>query len=134
MIADTSALIAIIEGEPEAGPFARLIESSVVCRVSVSTRLELAMVLEKRFGLDSERRAERFIETLDIVEEPITLEQGILARRAFFDFGKGRHRAGLNFGDCFVYALAKALKEPLLFKGSDFEQTDVIPAYKHDSR
>jgi ribonuclease VapC len=54
----------------------------------------------------------------------------MLARRAFYDFGKGHHPAGLNFGDCFVYALAKAMKEPLLYKGSDFAQTDVVPAYR----
>ncbi len=134
MIADTSALIAIIENETEAGLFARLIESAEVRRVSVATRLELTIVLEKRYGRDSQQRAERFIHALDLVEEPITLEQGILARRAFYDFGKGRHAAGLNFGDCFVYALAKAMREPLLYKGSDFAQTDVVPAYKQDPR
>lgn len=60
-----------------------------------------------------------------VVDEPVTLEQGSFARQAFLDFGKGRHKAGLNFGDCFAYALAKALDEPLLFKGGDFGLTDV---------
>ena len=60
-----------------------------------------------------------------VVEEPVTLQQGMLARQAYYDFGKGRHKARLNFGDCFAYALAKSLGEPLLFKGNDFGRTDV---------
>lgn len=134
MIVDTSALVAIIENEEEAAAFGQLIAKADVCRVSVASRLELAMVLDKRHSRDTERRAERFLQTLGIVEEPVTLEQGMLARQAFYDFGKGRHPAGLNFGDCFVYALAKALKEPLLYRGPDFAQTDVVAAYKQEPR
>lgn len=134
MIIDTSALVAIIDNESESAAFGELIASADVCRISVASRLELAMVLDKRHGRDTERRAERFLESLRMVEEPVTLQQGQLARHAFFDYGRGRHPAGLNFGDCFAYALAKALKEPLLYKDSNFAQTDVIPAYKHDPR
>lgn len=71
------------------------------------------------------RQAEAFFRRAGISIEPLTLEHGELARQAFLDFGKGRHKAGLNFGDCFSYALAKASGEPLLFKGNDFIQTDV---------
>jgi ribonuclease VapC len=134
VIIDTSALVAIIDNEPESAAFGELIASTDVCRLSVASRLELAMVLDKRQGRDTERRAERFLESLRIVEEPVTIQQGLLARDAFFDYGKGRHPAGLNFGDCFAYALAKAMNEPLLYKGSNFARTDVVPAYKHDLR
>jgi ribonuclease VapC len=130
MIVDTSALVAILEDEPEAAAFARIIATTEVCRVSVATRLEFEIVLKKRQGYDTGWQAERFLRSLRIMEEPVTLEQAIYARQAFYDFGKGRHPAGLNFGDCFVYALAKAMKEPLLYKGSDFAQTDVVPAYR----
>ena len=70
----------------------------------------------------------RFFQTARIVIEPVTVEQAHLARQAFHDFGKGRHPAGLNFGDCFAYALAKSMNEPLLFKGEDFRKTDVVAA------
>ena len=74
---------------------------------------------------DAARQADAFFRRAGIVIEPVTLEQGQLARQAFLDFGKGRHKAGLNFGDCFSYALAKATGEPLLFKGDDFARTDI---------
>ena len=71
------------------------------------------------------RQAEAFFRRAGIIIEPVTVEHGELARQAFLDFGKGRHKASLNFGDCFAYALAKASGEPLLFKGNDFSQADV---------
>lgn len=74
------------------------------------------------------RQAEAFFRRADIVVEPVTVEHGHLARQAFLDFGKGRHRAALNFGDCFSYALAKATGEPLLFKGDDFNRRDIRAA------
>ena len=74
------------------------------------------------------RQAEAFFRRAGIIIEPVTLEQRELARQAFLDFGKGRHKAGLNFGDCFAYALAKVTGEPLLFKGDDFGQTDILVA------
>ena len=96
-----------------------------VCRLSVANRLELAMVLERQARPEAARQAEAFLRAAAIVEEPVTLQQGILARQAFYDFGRGRHGARLNFGDCFAYALAKATGEALLFKGLDFTRTDV---------
>ena len=87
--------------------------------------LELAIVLERQARPDAARQAEAFLRAASIVVEPVTLQQGALARQAYYDFGRGRHRARLNFGDCFAYALAKAMDEPLLFKGQDFVHTDV---------
>ncbi len=127
MILDTSALIAILYREPEAEAFVQRIHEAETCRMSVATWLELAIVVERQLGSEGMRQAEAFLRRAGIVIEPLTVEQGELARQGFLDFGKGRHRAGLNYGDCFTYALAKATGEPLLFKGNDFSQTD-IPA------
>ena len=125
MIVDTSALVAILYREPEAENFTQIIYSADLCRISVANHVELAMVIERQLGADAMRQAEMFFRRAGIVIEPVTLEHGELARQAFLDFGKGRHRAGLNFGDCFAYALAKSTGEPLLYKGNDFAQTDV---------
>jgi ribonuclease VapC len=125
VILDTSALVAVLFQEPEAENFARLILAADVCRLSVVNHLELAIVLERQARQDAARQAEAFLRAAAIVVEPVTLQQGALARQAYYDFGRGRHRARLNFGDCFAYALAKAMDEPLLFKGQDFVQTDV---------
>jgi ribonuclease VapC len=127
MILDTSALIAILYREPEAETFVQRIHAAETCRMSVATWLELAIVVEHQLGPEGTRQAETFLRRAGIVIEPLTVEQGELARQGFLDFGKGRHKAGLNYGDCFAYALAKARGEPLLFKGNDFSQTD-IPA------
>lgn len=125
MILDTSVLVAILFQEPEAEDFARLILAADICRLSVANQLELAIVLERQARPDAARQAEAFLRAAAIVVEPVTLQQGALARQAYYDFGRGRHRARLNFGDCFAYALAKAMDEPLLFKGREFVQTDV---------
>jgi len=127
MIVDTSALVAILYREPEAAAFTRLIHDADVCRMSVASHLELSIVIESQLGPEGARQAEAFLRRAGVVLEPVTVEQDELARQAFVDYGKGRHPAGLNFGDCFAYALAKATGEPLLFKGADFAQTD-IPA------
>lgn len=128
MIVDTSALLAILLREPEAEEFARAIERADVVRLSVAGYLEAALFVD-RHG-DEVRRAQfdTFLAEFSIRLEPVTAEQGRMAREAFRAFGKGRHPAGLNYGDCFAYALAKALREPLLFKGNDFSQTDVEAA------
>ena len=125
MIVDTSALVAILYREPEAERFVQMIHDAAVCRISVANHVELAMVVESQLGPDGMRQADMFMRRAGIVIEPVTLDHGDLARQAFLDFGKGRHKAGLNFGDCFAYALAKASAEPLLFKGNDFALTDV---------
>jgi len=125
VILDTSALIAILFKEPEADDFARLILEADVCRLSVVSHLELSIVLERQAKPEAARQADAFLRAAAIVIEPVTLQQGELARQAYYDFGRGRHRAHLNLGDCFPYALAKSLNEPLLFKGDDFARTDV---------
>jgi ribonuclease VapC len=125
MILDTSALVAILYGEPEAQDFVERIHSAAVCRISVANHVELSIVVESQLGPDGTRQAEAFLRRAGVVVEPVTIEQGDLARQAFLDFGKGRHRAGLNFGDCFAYALARAMGEALLFKGDDFAMTDI---------
>lgn len=128
MILDTSALIAILYREPEAEAFVQRIHEAETCRMSVATWLELVIVVERQLGPEGTRQAETFLRRAGIVVEPLTVDQGELARQGFLDFGKGRHRAGLNYGDCFAYALAKATGEPLLFKGNDFSQTDISTA------
>lgn len=128
MILDTSAMVAILYREPEAAAFAQLIHDADICRISVANHVELSMVIEHQLGPEGMRQAEVFFRRAGVTIEPVTLEQGELARQAFIDFGKGRHKAGLNFGDCFAYALAKATGEPLLFKGHDFSQTDIAAA------
>jgi ribonuclease VapC len=125
VILDTSALVAILFREAEAETFVRQIHAADVARLSVANFLELVMVLHRLVGPDSLRLAETFLRRAGVLIEPVTLGQGEWARQAFLDFGKGRHPAGLNFGDCFAYALAKEMGEPLLFKGEDFAKTDV---------
>lgn len=128
MIVDTSALVAIFRNESDAEEFARLIIAAPTCRLSVANQLELALVIEGQMGAEGSRWVDQFINLANIVIEPVTLEQGRFARLAFLDFGKGRHPARLNFGDCFAYALARAMGEPLLFKGNDFALTDIQSA------
>jgi ribonuclease VapC len=128
MILDTSALVAILYREPEAAAFAQRIHDAEICRICVTNHVELSMVIENQPGPEGMRQEEAFRRRAGIVIEPVTVEQGELARQAFLDFGKGRHKAGLNFGECFAYALAKATSEPLLFKGNDFSQTDILAA------
>jgi len=128
MILDTSAVVAILYREPEATRFAQLIHDADTCRISVATYVELSMVIERQLGPEGMRQADAFFRRAGIVIEPVTIDHGDLARQAFLDFGQGRHNAGLNFGDCFSYALAKATGEPLLFKGNDFSQTDIKTA------
>jgi ribonuclease VapC len=128
MILDTSALVAIFYREPEAVNFTQAIYAADACRLSVASFAELSMVIESQLGPDGTRQAEAFFRRAGVIIEPVTTEHGDIARQAFFDFGKGRHKAGLNFGDCFSYALAKATGEPLLFKGNDFALTDIEAA------
>jgi ribonuclease VapC len=125
MILDTSALVAVLYGEPEARDFVERIRAADVCRISVANHVELSMVVESQLGPDGTRQADAFLRRAGVVVEPVTIEQGDLARQAFLDFGKGRHKAALNFGDCFAYALARATGEALLFKGNDFGLTDI---------
>jgi len=128
MILDTSALVAVLFREPEAPHYVRLIHDAERCLISAGNFLELSIVIERQAEPEADRQCEMFFRRAGIVIEPFTVEQSHIARHAFLDFGKGRHPAGLNFGDCFAYALAKITGEPLLFKGEDFKKTDIVSA------
>jgi ribonuclease VapC len=128
MILDTSALAAIFFGEPEAALYTQLIHDTDHCLMSAANFVELAIVIEGQIGPDAGRQCDVFFRRAGIAIEPVTTEQAHLARQAYLDFGKGRHPAGLNFGDCFAYALAKITGEPLLYKGEDFTKTDIPSA------
>jgi ribonuclease VapC len=125
MVIDTSALLAILLGENEAETFARVIEEAERSSMSAANWLEAAVVIDNRGDAVASREFDQFLRRAGIVIEAVTAQQAQIARQAFRDFGKGRHPAELNFGDCLSYALAKSLDEPLLFKGDDFGQTDV---------
>lgn len=128
MILDTSALIAIVAGEPDAELYIRAISRAKNCRISAANFVELGLVIENQFGVEVSQQCDALFLRAGVVIEPVTVEQAHMARQASRDFGKGRHPAGLNFGDCFAYALAKSMNEPLLFKGEDFKKTDVARA------
>ena len=128
MILDTSPLIAILAGEPDAELYIQAISRAPRCRISAGNFVEISIVVESQFAAEVLRQCDALFRRVGIVIEPVTVEHAHLARQAFHDFGKGRHPAGLNFGDCFAYALAKHTGEPLLFKGNDFRQTDVVSA------
>jgi ribonuclease VapC len=125
VIVDTSAIVAILGAEGDARLFAEAIAEALERRVSAATYVEAGIVLDSRRDVALSRSLDDFIRNTRIIVEPVTAEQADLAREAYRDFGKGRHQAGLNFGDCFAYALAKNKGEPLLFKGHDFRKTDV---------
>jgi ribonuclease VapC len=128
MVIDTSALLAILQDEPERRAFNEAIEGAASRAISVASWVEVSMVIETRTGAEGLRDLDLFVDRARIEIVPVNVEQGKAARRAFSRFGKGRHPAGLNYGDCFAYALASHLGEPLLFKGEDFGKTDVTPA------
>jgi ribonuclease VapC len=125
MVLDTSAVLAILQNEPERRRFNEAIEAADTRSLSTASFVECSMIVESRYGADGVRALDLFIAKAQVSLVPVDEEQADLARRAFRKYGKGRHSAGLNFGDCFSYALSKALEEPLLFKGNDFPQTDV---------
>jgi ribonuclease VapC len=128
IVIDSSALVAILNDEPERTRFIDAIVDHGNPSVSASTYLETAMVLELRFGTRVARELDTLIGDVGISIVPFDHAQATVARDAFRQYGKGIHKAGLNFGDCFSYALAKALNAPLLFKGNDFALTDIKPA------
>jgi ribonuclease VapC len=129
MIVDSSALIAILKNEPEAEPFSVAIEAADVVRISAATYLETCIVVDGYRNPILAARLEEILANPGIVIEPVTPEQARIAREAYRDYGRNSgHRANLNFGDCFSYALARAKREPILFKGDDFIHTDLRPA------
>jgi ribonuclease VapC len=129
MIVDTSALIAILRVEPDAPDHAAAIEAAAVRRISAANFVEAAVVMDSARDPVVSRRFDELVSAAELRIEPVTEGQARIARDAYRDFGKGSgHAAGLNFGDCFAYALAKEKGEPLLFKGNDFVHTDIVPA------
>ena len=128
MIVDSSALVAILFKEADAAAMASALRDASACAVAAPTVVEAAMVAEGRAGPGMARELDDLLSAVDAEIVPFTAEHAALARDAWRRYGKGRHPAGLNLGDCFAYALAVARDEPLLFKGEDFARTDVKAA------
>lgn len=128
MVLDTSAIVAILSNEPERERFVGLIEAAPIRRLSAANRVEATLVVEGRKRDGGRADLDLFLQEAEVEIVAVTPEQVELACDAFRRFGKGRHPAGLNFGDVFAYALAKVTGEPLLFKGDDFARTDIASA------
>ena len=128
IVVDTSALVAVVLGEPELAQFSTIMTTNptVTCAASIT---EAALVLEEQYGPDSVGDLRLLLHETAMEIFPVTGELAWDAHEAWRRFGKGRHPAALNYGDCFSYALAKSLGAPLLFKGNDFSQTDVQSAH-----
>ena len=126
MIVDSSALVAILRQEPEARQFLLALQGEEEPLISAANLLEAAIVIDASRSAISSRKFDEFLNRTGISVEPVTESQARIAREAYRDYGRGSgHPARLNFGDCFAYALAKDKGEALLFKGTDFGQTDV---------
>jgi len=125
MIVDTSAVLAILFNEEDAETYARAISEAESRRMSAVSFVGAAIIVEAQTKERGSRQFDAFFRRAGIIIEPVTEEQAHAARQAYTDFGKAHHAAGLNFGDCFAYALAKVAGEPLLFKGQDFRKTDL---------
>jgi ribonuclease VapC len=128
MVLDTSAIIAILRDENDAGVYREAIERAGRLHVGAPTLLECEIVARAALGDDGSTDLDNFLIALDVHVEPFGRLEADYARHAYRRFGKGRHPAGLNFGDCLTYATAAARNEPLLFKGDDFAQTDITSA------
>lgn len=129
MIVDSSAVIAILKREHDADRYLTAIEQAPELSMSIANYLESAIKIDADRSPANSRRLDDLMKFAEIQLRPVTVEQGRVAREAYRDFGRGSgHKAQLNFGDCFAYALAKETGEPLLFKGNDFSHTDVQSA------
>ena len=128
MIIDASAVLAVLLGELDAKKYADAIAGAWPRRMSAVGFLEAAVVTESRGGIDAGIKFDAFLADASIEVVPVSLDHAHAARDAWRRFGRGKHPARLNFGDCFAYALAKTSGEPLLFKGEDFPQTDIEAA------
>jgi ribonuclease VapC len=128
MILDASAVIAILEGEPEEASLIAALDRAEVIRISAATVVEAGIIVEARRGEEGGRELDLLLHRLRAEVVSVTAEQAELARAAYRQFGKGIHAAALNFADCFVYALAASLGEPVLFVGEVFAKTDVESA------
>jgi ribonuclease VapC len=125
MVLDTSAIVAILFAEDEAERFSEAIEDDPLRLISAGTALECSLVIESKLGEAGGRELDLLLLRAGIETIPFNAEQLAIARQAFRDFGKGQHPAGLNYGDCFSFALSMTSGEPLLFKGGDFAKTDI---------
>lgn len=125
LVLDSSAIVAILQREPASDTLVRILEQHDTRRIASATLLETCMVLYSRYGDAGEREVDTFVHRTGTQVIPVTLEHVDVARAAYRRYGKGRHPAALNYGDCFSYALATSLGEPLLFVGTDFARTDV---------
>jgi ribonuclease VapC len=126
VIVDTSAVVAILRDEPDAALYLEALRFAGPRRMSAATYVELGIVIDAGRSPVASRRVDDLLAELAVRIEPVTASQARIAREAYQAFGKSSgHPAGLNFGDCFAYALARELDEPLLFKGDDFGQTDI---------
>jgi len=129
LIVDTSALVAILRQEPEHSVFEKILDDAESLRISAANYLELSIVIDSRRDPALSREIDDLLDRFSIEVEPVTVEQALIAREAYRDYGRGSgHAANLNFGDCFSYALARAKREPILFKGDDFGHTDLRSA------
>jgi ribonuclease VapC len=128
MVVDTFVILAIIFEEADCNFFLEKLADMQVLRTSAVSYVEASMLLISRRGPDAEVELDLMLQRAEIEIVPVSVEHAKLARTAFRRYGKGRHPAGLNFGDCFSYALAKSCAEPLLFKGSNFAKTDIVVA------
>ncbi len=129
MIVDTSAIIAILRGERDADRYGHALARAVEPLISAATYVETAIVVDSNRDPVLSGRLDDLLAVTRVKVEPVTQRHAEIARQAYRDFGKGSdHPAGLNFGDCFAYALARATGKPLLYKGEDFARTDVEPA------
>ena len=134
MVVDTSAVVAILSDEGERHEFIELIAAAPTRIISAATVLEAGIVIEARKSEHAGRELDLFLHRARFEVVPVDANQVEVARAAFRRYGKGRHPAGLNFGDCFSYALARSRGERLLFKGEDFARTDIEPAAGLQSR
>jgi len=125
MVIDTSAIIAIALNEAEAASFEARIAGDAIRLISAATVLEASMVIETRLGEAGGRELDLWLHKARVEIVAVDEEQLDAARRGWRTYGKGRHPAGLNYGGCFSYALAKVRREPLLYKGNDFSHTDI---------
>ena len=128
MVIDTSALVAILQAEAGHEALTRAIRDAPSRRMSTATLVEAGLVMQGRHGDAGARDLDALLRRSEVEYVAVTVHHAEIAREAFRRYGKGRHPAGLNYGDCFAYALATALAEPLLFVGDDFPQTDVAAA------
>ncbi|MGX5803190.1 type II toxin-antitoxin system VapC family toxin [Bradyrhizobium sp. Arg314] len=128
MIVDSSAIVAILRAESDRDIYLSAIDRANQCKIPAPTLVETTMVLAGAHGADMMDKLDAFLRAASIETIAFTAEHAAVARQAFLRYGKGRHPAALNFGDCIAYATARLEAMPLLFKGEDFRLTDIEPA------